>query len=258
MLKKAFHKQYKGIIWKLSPDRTGGSLVLEIRDSEKKQTFFSGISLPEGKLTFEAVRLQESWFCGLEDTAHGYAFLHGYLSESLPGHRGIFAIALEDGRIVWEDYNLVFGHAAKDGLVAWNYKSEPRRYQLVSPGDGNTIRTFGSAGEMEKHSPPLPSAPLHFPRRVSLDADWLAHLPEKALPDADLLEYKGTWILAFYMPAGQQKMDHYLYVIDRNRQLVHQDLLAGGILQPAMDTFFVMNDQLIYIRSKSEFLAYFL
>src|SRR5690606_26147995 len=50
-------------------------------------------------------------------------------------------------------------------------------------------------------------------------------------------------------------LDHYLLVFDGGGNRIHQDLLAGGILQPAMDTFFVMNDRLYYIKSKAEILA---
>lgn len=262
MLKKAFFKQYDGIIWKINPDQTGTCLVLEIRNGDKKKAFFSGISLPAGTTSFDNLQLQEPWFCGLEGVAHGRAYLHGYLSETLPGHRGIFAVDLKNGDIIWENYNLVYGYATKEGLIAWNYKSEPRRYQLIAPGDGSTIRMFNSPAEPEVENAPLPAPPVHFPARVTIDKDWLAHLPARALAEADLLEWKGRWILAFYTKKesvpGQQKMDHHLYVIDRNRRLIHQDLLAGDIRQAAMDTFFLMNDQLFYIRSKSEILAYFL
>ncbi|QEC54306.1 DUF4905 domain-containing protein [Anseongella ginsenosidimutans] len=229
--------------------------------------FFQLYPYHGGTWTFDELQLQEPWFCGLEGLAHGHAYLHGYLSETLPEHRGIFAVRLENGQIAWEDYNLVFSHATGEGLIAWNYKSEPRRYQLVDPQTGTTVRSFASREESEQLSSPISAAAVYLPSKVTLDEEWLRHLPPDALPAADLLQFNQRWLLAFYTAdegeetaslTENKKMDHHLYVINNERQVIHKDLLGEGILQPAMDTFFVMGNQLYYIKSKSEILAYFL
>src|SRR3546814_1300241 len=128
MLNKAFQKQYKGIIWKIRPDETAGHLVLEVRDPSEKETFFSCIRTGNGTFPFDNLRLEEPWFCGLEAVAHNHVFLHGYLSETLPEHRGIMAYRLRDGVLAWSDYNLVFGQAVAEGVLAWNYKSRSEEH----------------------------------------------------------------------------------------------------------------------------------
>lgn len=264
MLKNAFHVRYKGVIWKIRPDESAEHLVTEVRSPENKIAFFSCIRTDSGKATFDHFQLQEPWFCGLEAAAHGTAFLHGYLSETLPEHRGIFAVDLAGGKLLWEDYNLVFDQAVQEGVVAWNYKAEPRRYQLIDPRSGRSIRYFRSRTEAMGDTN-LPGTPeMHYPSRVTLDTPLRELLPENVLSEADLLEWKGYRILSCYVLRNDKEeeknrpLDHYLLVFDGGGNRIHQDLLAGGILQPAMDTFFVMNDRLYYIKSKAEILAYLL
>lgn len=258
MLKKAFNKQFEGIIWKIRPDENGAHLALEIREPDQKKVSFSCINTASGNLVFNDIHLQEPWFCGLEGLAHGHAYLHGYLSETLPGHRGIFACSLENGRINWEDYNLVFSHAVSEGVIAWNYKSEPRRYELINPENGQFVRLFNSVEEMEKETTDLPQPSLQFPEMVNLETEWLRHLPGSTLPGGDVLLKGSLRIISFYTRAGEKKLDHHLYVVDHEKRLVHKDLLDRDILQPALDTFFVIGNQLCYIKRKSEILAYFL
>lgn len=265
MLKKAFQKQFEGIIWKIRPDETAGRLVLEIRDPQQKQAFFSCIRTADGKPGFERLQLREPWFCGLEAVAHGHAFLHGYLSETLPEHRGIFACRLENGEIAWEDYNLVFSHPVAEGIIAWNYKSEPRRYQLINPANGSHLRSFSSPEDLEQNTSALSFQSIHLPRKITLEKNRLEQLPSGTLPAADLLEYKTYRLLAFYVErredttaSKEEKMDHYLLVTSEQKEVIHKDLLDEGILQRAMDTFFVIGNQICYIKRKSEILAYFL
>lgn len=294
MLKNAFHIQYNGIIWKIRPDDTGQYLVCEIRHADERTTTFSCIHTASGHLAFNQLQLKEPWFCGLEDVGHGKAFLHGYLSETLPEHRGIFAVNLKNGSMAWENYNLVFDQVVEAGLIAWNYKSEPRRYELIDPADGSTIRSYSSAAERDAANSPLPSPPLKFPSPVSLNETWLARLPAGTSPVGDLLDWNDFRILSFYTPGEKgvsaqdenngnteagilsesdrkdgpgdraadgkatQSADHQIYVLDREGTIVHRDFLAKGILHRALDTFFVMEDRLYYIKSKAEILAYFL
>nr|WP_262713131.1 hypothetical protein [Anseongella ginsenosidimutans] len=48
MLKKAFHKQFEGIIWKIRPDESASHLALEVRNTEKRLTSFSCIRTTGG------------------------------------------------------------------------------------------------------------------------------------------------------------------------------------------------------------------
>ncbi|HYH55663.1 MAG TPA: hypothetical protein VD772_03575, partial [Anseongella sp.] len=141
---------------------------------------------------------------------------------------------------------------------AWSYKSEPRRYQLTWPQNGRAARAFGSLREMEQESTPLPKTQVFFPEKIKLEEEWLGRLPPGTLPQADLLPAGKGHVLAFYTRSADEKMNHHILVMDRHGETLHKDLLAEGILHPAMDTFFVVGEQLCYIKRKSEILAYFL
>lgn len=293
MLKKAFSRQLEGQIWKLGFDEEARRLVLEVRVADRKEAFFSCIDTLSGRFSFHGLRLQTPWFCGLEGAHHGFAYLHGYLSETLPGHRGVFAYRLDNGQLAWEDYNLVYGHPCTEGIVAWNYKSEPRKYQLIDPGTGMPLKTFPSRLEMERETSLLPQANILLPENKPLPGELAGSIPAAAppgdlpaeglagelpqgkpasppsprkparefpagsLPEADLLYHNGLCIFTLYTRQGTA-VDQRLYVLDREHRVVHEDILAENILQPALETFFVTGEQLYYIKRKSEILSYFL
>lgn len=259
MLQKYIHYTSEGVIWRICPDDTGRYLIAEIRLPDQKESFFTGIELDSGKSSFERLQLGEKWFNGIEAAAHGSLFLHGYLSGTLPEHRGVFAYDLKTGRNLWNNYNLVFYQLHPEGIIAGNYKTQPRRYYLYNARTG----AQGAAADLRTASfyePPV--LPL-FPEKRSLASAPFApfsgiKFPGQLMDEAEYLPVQDHDVFSVYEKGKEGFLNHIL-VFDRNpgdSGPVHTDILADGIRSPVWGTFFVLNGQLIYIRNKKELLGY--
>src|SRR3546814_15956454 len=84
---------------------------------------------------------------------------------------------LGDGVLAWSDYILLLWQAVAEGVLAWNYKSEPRRYQLIDPATGTTIRTFAAEESPWKHTSPVKFKPVHLPQPATLKREERNLLP---------------------------------------------------------------------------------
>lgn len=241
--KLLYRQQCEGIIWKLELDDATEMMVWECRTEKKKVSFYAYDF--KNALTILSNHLfEEDWLLGLDHVNQGIAYFHGYESEFSPVHKGILAFDLKGKKMIWEHFNISLQNYSKEGVLVFDPRLFPRKYQLLDLKTGKQIR-------------PVAVAELSF---------FTASSPQVLFPEIE--EKEGEWkttqelvINDLTLKSGYEKEGgqiHQYFKILRNGQAIFTDYLGKNIHKQSFDTFFVWQNKLIYVRNKSEILTYLL
>jgi len=130
-------------IWRLIPTDTG-KILIEERDTENKEVFFSCLKISSGEKIFSEYQLEEKFWVGIEDVTNDIIYFHKFVKPDMPGHQGIIAFNIKSKNILWEnpDYSFLF----IDGGKIYCYKSlfEGRNFFTIDCSSGEKIEELGS------------------------------------------------------------------------------------------------------------------
>lgn len=245
MLTKTFSKTFTGVIWKMLLENDRKLIAIESRDSESRQTFFSVLNYQNGDTLLDKLRLNESWFINLSHIHRNLIFVTGYESERSPISKGITAINIDNKAIVWERFNYSFYHAWSQGIQAFNPNISPRRFEWLSYETGDVI-TVPHPIAIQSH--------LQMPELVNQDT--LSDDIDRATLVGDVLSlaYQDLIISSFH-ELFNQNLRLRLLVTSANAVIL-DDILYSDIQKQQLETFFVHQDHLFYIRNGNEIVSY--
>ena len=238
------NEQFNGDIWRIEIDEISDTLVAEIRSSADKQVAFASISLVSGKTYFKNFSLPERWLTGVEAAFDGVLLLHNYQSEAGPMHKGLVAVDVFSGQVLWSNYTLAFDHLSVEGPIVYDLHIHPRRLFLADVKTGATKRVFE------------PSVYQKLPNNIVIPvktADWLtaAGLPVHPCGETVYcLDYNNFRIVSLH--ALKAEVLTQLIFITHGGYIVYQDILNAGIQKLQPEAFIMHNNRLIYIKNKSE------
>jgi hypothetical protein len=247
MLHAFINEQFTGQIWKLAIDEASGLLFAEVRNEESRTVSFAGVGLTDGINHFKDLSLPERWLSGLAGSFKGTLFLHGYQSAQSPAHKGITAVNGIDGEVLWANYIDAVHYISINGPLVYNTQVQPKKLFLADAATGKYIRPFDAAIDM----------PLQ--QKVFVP-DIINDIPEGfALPEGELmgnvhyLEHNCFRIVSLHLlNNGTLKQ---LLLVSKNGILVYHDLLNAVIQKLQPESFIVYQNQLIYIKNKTELLV---
>src|SRR5688572_7241663 len=116
---------FKGIIWKLKLDKERSLIGIESRHTELKQVAFSVLNYQTGETLIQEKVVDEPWYSALAHIGYGFLFLNGYEYAGSPLSKGIIAIDINRNTIAWQQFNLSFYDAWKEGLRVYNPNISP-------------------------------------------------------------------------------------------------------------------------------------
>jgi hypothetical protein len=245
-LKPSLTETFRGIIWKVETDSESPVIAIESRDISNRETHYSAFNYQTGECLFKEKTVQDNWFWSLADVHEERVFLHSYMNEASPEHKGIIALNFA-GEIQWQQFNITLDSISEEGLVVYNPKVQPRQLELISAADGT--RLSGKAHEAK----PLERKIVVPGILATGDASILT--PLTAVGPIFQLSYRDKNILAFHEPkAGlfDQKLQVYLHDC-----MLLEDILAESIQKLNPEAFFIERDHLFCIRNnKQEIVSY--
>lgn len=256
-----FYFQFQANIWKILPDERNNGLILELRDPEERTADFVSIGLSPCEKRWQGLQTEESWWLGLESVKDGRLFLHGYKNAENPEHSGIFAYDTLNGKKIWENNTLSFRAHAENGILAAS-SVEGEDYTLIDPPTGKITGSLDEKSMYEalsgimrsKQTSGIQNA-LHFTgenqyfkKIADFVQDATGHQPVAAF---DYMEFEKFLIISYYI-YHNGKLKNYLRVIKEDGSPVLQEKLDENLNGVGMDTFFMFNGRLIFIKNKKE------
>ncbi|MCI0706201.1 MAG: DUF4905 domain-containing protein, partial [Ignavibacteriae bacterium] len=149
-----------GNIWRIQFSQSG-QLVGECRDHELKTVSFFCLDENTGSVHWQGVRLNQSaakedaprlvetsvdpWWIGIDSVYRDVILLHEFANPGLPEHRGILALDLGSGSLLWHNRDLTFWFAYKDSLYAYKPMFQKRIGYKLSLKTGNVEEEFDDA-----------------------------------------------------------------------------------------------------------------
>lgn len=230
-----------GIIWKIEVDDELGIMVWETRYQDKKLSF-SAYDFINQKFLVKDEKLNDVSLISLSFTSNGLIFFQLQESENLPTFKGIIAFNLYTQKIEWENYSIALQQQVREGILIYNPRIFPRKFELLNQLNGQIIRKIN----------PEELSTLGTIHRDILIPE-IIHNDLKNSP-YNLLKHKGITIKSL-LETDNNILKNSISIYEGN-QLVFRDYLNSDIQKPAFDTFFVWQDRLVYIKNKSEIVTY--
>ena len=278
MLKK-FEHNFQGKIWNTAFGNN--TAVLEIRDENTRQVSFSALNLQSGKILWQDLRPEKSWWLALVGVFGGYLVLHKYSSQQKPEPKGLLILSLQTGEIIKKVDDWIFFNCQENSLVVYqmdennlpiyqeiileklsidlfkelkiNSELKQIDYQYIS-----TNQQINKSNLIPK--PPLTqnSSPTHYPEdspHFPAIFNFLYRLIGiEAQKGVDYLEIANKIVISYYI-YSHKLFQNYLLVITHDRQILLNDLIATteGI---GIDTFTLQSDTLLYVKNENYFVGY--
>jgi hypothetical protein len=208
-LKKIYSHKNKRQIFRLIPTDTG-KIIIEERDTEKKQAYFNCLNIDSGKKIFKHLQFDEKFWLGIEAIYNDVIFFHKFVKPDLPQHNGIIAYDINNKQTIWEDKNRTFLFVKDEKIYAFQQRFEDREFVTLNYLTGELIDELGS------------------------DSDAINLLREDAINSEDFSSYRFPDLFDSNL-LGKQKGNEIL------SKLREEHTITGGIEYVLMDDLLLFN-----------------
>ncbi len=254
-----------GSIWRLLPSATG-YLVGEMRQEGERTVRFFCLRERDGTLQWPHRALHEPWWLGIEALQDDTLLIHGYAQPNLPEHRGLYALSLKTGDLLWQAPDVTYWFGKSDAVYVVKMVSDRQVAMELDVRTGVIRREYSDSLEE-----------LYRLKKSLLDANESFALPhpleEEELPEAvirrmrtidtryqvigDLegIRLRDRVVYNRYTrnaqnPGMMPTLTNRIYVVDcANGRLLHADVLDTSAHIPVPDSFFVKDARLYYIKN---------
>ncbi|MFC5284982.1 DUF4905 domain-containing protein [Pedobacter alpinus] len=241
-LKEAYNAKCDGIIWKIALDEQQELIVWECRTIDKKVSFYAYDFKNQTELLTD-FSFEEEWLLSLSQVVSGIAYFNSYESVSSPVQKGIIAFDLKAKKILWQNFSITIHLISKEGVLVYDSKILPRKFQLLNFTNGSFIKNI-SVDELSNH--------------IAIGNDLL--LPklyeEKEILNVNyVLNFNELTINSFFKQTDG-KINQFIK-LEKDEGIIFTDIINKDIQKVGFDTFFVWHNLLIYIKNKTEIVSYF-
>ena len=145
-LKKKYTHSNKRQIFRLLPTDTN-KLIVEERETDKKQAYFNCFQIDNGKKIFKNLQLDEKFWLGIETIYKDIIFFHKFAKPDLPQHHGIIAFGINEQKTIWEDNDRTFLFIKDDKVYTFQQMFEGREHSTLNCNTGEVIDELGNDSE---------------------------------------------------------------------------------------------------------------
>lgn len=247
--------EFSAPIWKLLPDTTHQQLVVEIRDAATQYVDFATICANTGEIGCNGIEnLTDSWWTGLDAAGNGVFVLYQYADKHNPIKKGICVYETRQGNLLWTNEEAIFqgfeGEAMR--IATWNNKTET---QIVNPKNGLPIVKTTTDEKNEK----LVAYPYLFHEQNPHFSDLKEFIAQKtkhyAVESIEYYETKKNIILSYHI-VQNTTFANYLLIADVQGNVLQTQQLSNKLKGIAYNTFFLLNNCIIFVADKKEIHGY--
>jgi hypothetical protein len=266
-IKLQFSILFDGTIWNILPDEAQQRLLIETRNADLQQAEVYSLDLQkEELLPLLPLPAGIHWWLGLEAACEGIAILHTYANEQDPGHTGVYGYDMGTGEALWQNTNVSYLGSKPGQVLVQDITS--RQVVLLSSTGGQVLQTSTPESELissfeayRQDRYKIPRFPLHYPAKHAYFEPVSHFIKIKtghtAIEGADYLE-TDRYIIISYYTLEDTTLANRLLVTDTAGSIVLQDILALNLIGIGTDTFFILDQLLLFIKNKNELYSYVL
>ena len=246
-LKQVFSEKFKGLIWKIHIHEKNNCLAVESRQLDSRNVAFTVLNLQTGKIFFKERSYLEPMNLNLVYVAQHNLILTVNEQAESPESKGLISINILNGEILWERYNYSFNQANSSGVQVYDPKIYPRNYFWINHLNAENI------GKQENS--PILYSDLSYPELFEsyVLPDFIEH--GLITGEISVLLKNDISMVSFH-----QKLESNIQqrlVVYQHDKIFIDDIIIDGIQKLQPESFFMINNCLLYIRNKNEIVSYF-
>jgi hypothetical protein len=269
-LKKLYKHDNGKQIWRILPT-DNNKVVLEEREINTKEVFFSCIEIESGKKIFKNYQLDEKNWIGIESIYNDIIYFHSYGKPDMPAHKSIIAYDIRSQSILWQNDNYVFSFVYDDKVYCYQQRFESKVFFALDYLTGNVIEDFGNDVSVINQIKEQYDAkfweqnyffPEYFIRSGQAEKDYQKYL-QKLLTDkvikgeVSFLVIKDLLMYNYHEVNKTNTLNNEFVVIDLNKnKTLLKETLDKNLVNLMPESFFVKDNFLFLIVDKTKLLIY--
>ncbi len=268
-LKKNFEFEGKGNIWRIIPDNNG-YLLVETRDTEKKQVYFSYLNLENGSTVRKNFQLEEKFWIGIEKIYNGVIIFHKFAKPDLPGHVGLFAYDVKNEKFLWKHEDLAYSFFFEEKIYCFKRGFETNKNFAADFFTGEIISEISDETEFkmlhEKAAEVEDFSDYIFPERFfqGQKADGNTGRVLNDIYQQNKIEgiveyacYKDILLYNFHLQNKNKSYNNIFRVADLNTdKTVLEEIINKNCSKLMPDCFFIKGNQLFLLQETKKIIVY--
>lgn len=267
-IKKHFTYKSKNQVWRLLVSHTS-KLVIELRDVNKKEVFFSCYDLERGKKIFEDFQLEEKYWIGIETLYKDMIIFHKYDKPDMPGHKQIIAFDIMEKTIKWaeSDHSFLFLH--NDKIYCYKQNFESRSFYSLNYLTGFLEEDLGE--DFEKINYLRTEANSSYGAKFLFTEKWEPEKSDSALGcviaetiqnleivgDVEYTSFSNLLFFSFHTKIFGGSLLNKFVAFDQSRQkIIINEILNASTSAFIPDSFFLYKNYLLLLKEKNGLIVY--
>jgi hypothetical protein len=252
-LQLKFLLRFDGVIWNLLA--TDEILVIEVRDPVLKQVTFSAFRINTNAFLWKNQLLEEPWWINASAIAGDKLIFTVYLDTNNPDKKGVVVFSLSDLKMQWWNNDFSLSETGVDYVKGFTSRLGLKEVALdLGSGDVKDFISTTSAKQSSSLQKPVQytDGMDYFDTVKRFLADRLNFSPVSSL---EYLEHGGRIIISCYT-GEDDGLANYLFVLSAEGKVLLKEKLDSGVKGIGMDTFFILNGCVIFVRKRVELVSY--
>lgn len=247
-----FSQVFDGVIWNTLSSPENDVILLEIRNSEKKNVTFAALDFGSQKFLWRDKMLEEPWWISISAVARNIVFFTLYTDTSNPDKKGLLAYDLSTLRLLWwnNDFSLIAiaderitGIAAKYGQRQMSLDLAGKEIASSEPGRQIEDKVIRPSQYLADHG--------YFATVKTFLEGKFNLSPVIAL---EYVEFESLIFISCYFQEDQ--LTNYLFIISEDGTLLLKEKLDDHLKGIGLDTFFILSGCVFFVKNKVELVSY--
>jgi hypothetical protein len=249
-----FSHGFEGVVWNMQVAEKAGMLIIEVRNAEKKHVSFAALDLSTNRFLWENVEFDEPWWINLSAVRDDVILLTHYTEAANPDQKSLLAYSISGRKLLWwqNDFSLVSVNDIAVAGYSQKYGVKPLVLDIFTGKvtNGDTLESPAQNLSVIR--------PLHYREGESgfeTVKKYLMRIGEKEIVSGvDYLEHAGFVVLSVYVQ--EDGLANFLIVLDQEGTVVLREKAGGNLKGIGIDTFFILEGSLFFVKNKRELLRY--
>ena len=259
-LKKLYKHDRGRQIFRILPTDSN-KLILEERDREKKEAFFSCFDINTGKKLFQDFQLDEKYWIGIQMIYKDIILFHRFERPDLPKHKGIIAFDINTKKVIWENQNS-FLFVSDDKAIFFTEQFGIRKYFSIDCLSGKIEEDLT---EIEKLTSVIENYDNYqFSKKITqsefelmIDSKFKKKICNYLIKeDINFVKKDGIIFFSFHIIHKKSKFDNLFFAIDQYGKIILEETLNKGTDKIEPESFFIKDNFLFLLFGSSGFGVY--
>ena len=251
-----FSEAFEAPIWEMHLN--GNYLLISTRDKEKLEVAFNLFDLTSNTFLWRDIVFDEPWWIGVSHFFNDVIVFHTYADSQDLEQKSLFGFNTIDKSVIWALDQVNPVQLNEGSIVCLKLDTEEKALIDINIKDGS----FSAVDKLPESSPKKSNSlipnlsynPLHYVEGSTAFESVAKFLKLQfnieIVGACDYLEYKAS-IIVSYFEKSDDELVNTLFVLDEKLELRESYVLDSSLKGLASDTFFIINEALIFVRNKN-------